>query len=215
MKYFCDQCKVCEKLYTLIAAHSCASFSVWITSCSEHAQLDVTLSMMWMRQLYEWSILLLIYYLHLPWYSLSIASFLNLATSPSKHKPLSASKRDPPEKRKADYFIKPSILRQSRPLLHLKSPTLVYRILLLYSVAYSQGAGELFTRKFFADLLGKERKEKRENGKVKKENCKREGRNFKMDGEKYENEQMIFFFFFFFFAFHFLKPPKFVLGLPQ
>ena len=55
-------------------------------------------------------------------------------------------------------------------------------------------------------------KEKRENGEEKKGNCKRGGG--KLKGERYESEQRTFSFSFFF-GCHFLKPLKFVWGVPK
>ena len=57
-----------------------------------------------------------------------------------------------------------------------------------------------------------------ENGEEKKGNCKRGGRKLsKMEGKRYGNEEMSRgpFFFFFFFSCHFLKPLKFVWGVPN
>ena len=71
---------------------------------------------------------------------------------------------------------------------------------------------DAFHWEIFADLPGKEREEKRENGEEKKENCQREGGNFS-NGNLYKMKQRTLFFFFV--CFHFLKQLKFVLGLPK
>ena len=57
-----------------------------------------------------------------------------------------------------------------------------------------------------ADLPGKERQEKKENGEEKKENQKREGGKLTMEGGKLQNDERTFFSPF---AFHFSKPLKF------
>ena len=71
-----------------------------------------------------------------------------------------------------------------------------------------------FTRKFLLTYPEKKGKEERENeGKFERE----EVENLNWKGKRYENEHRTFFFFFFFSLFpcHFLKPLKFVWGLPK
>ena len=68
---------------------------------------------------------------------------------------------------------------------------------------------KLFTVKFLLTNREKRGKDKRENGEEKKEKCKREGKKIKMEGEKVsENEQRTL-------VCCFLKPVKFVWGLPK